>query len=346
MSDNDIKKIFNNSIGQIHISKINNLSDDEINYLKNRYNDSLSLKETIFRIINNIDVHPNCPECGNPCKVKYRKLKPFYSTCGNKECIYKRKGNGPKEACLQKYGKENIFQTNFVKEKIKETCLKKYGVDSHTKSNEWKNKQINNLKEKYGVINQFQRENVKEKIKETCLKKYGVEHYNKSKHFKQKMSIIASSEDFQNKRNTTLKNNNTWSSSKDEEYIYNELIKYFSNIYRQYKSELYPFNCDFYIPEIDTYIEYQGSDLHNFKPYDCNNINHQNEIIQLKEKSEKRKQITKKNKTRYDLRIETWSIRDVKKRNIAKENNLNYIELWNIEDFNKWILQYDQLVKK
>ena len=299
MSDNDIKKIFNNSIGQIHISKINNLSDDEINYLKNRYNDSLSLKETIFRIINNIDIHPNCPECGNPCKVKYSKLKPFYSTCGNKECIYKRKGNGPKEACLKKYGKENIFQTNFVKEKIKETCLKKYGV----------------------------------------------EHYNKSKYFKQKMSIIASSEDFQNKRNTTLKNNNTWNSSKDEEYIYNELIKYFSNIYRQYKSELYPFNCDFYIPEIDTYIEYQGSDLHNFKPYDCNNINHQNEIIQLKEKSEKRKQITKKNKTRYDLRIETWSIRDVKKRNIAKENNLNYIELWNIEDFNKWILQYDQLVK-
>lgn len=255
MSDNDIKKIFNNSIGQIHISKINNLFDDEINYLKNRYNDSLSLKETIFRIINNIDVHPNCPECGNPCKVKYRKLKPFYSTCGNKECIYKRKGNGPKEACLQKYGKENIFQTNFVKEKIKETCLKKYGV----------------------------------------------EHYNKSKHFKQKMSIIASSEDFQNKRNTTLKNNNTWSSSKDEEYIYNELIKYFSNIYRQYKSELYPFNCDFYIPEIDTYIEYQGSDLHNFKPYDCNNINHQNEIIQLKEKAEKRKQITKKKKIKQDM---------------------------------------------
>ena len=35
----------------------------------------------------------------------------------------------------------------------------------------------------------------------------------------------------------------------------------------------------------------------------------------------------------------TWTIRDVNKRNIAKQNNLNYIEFWNINELKEWLNQ-------
>lgn len=337
IDDNYFKEKFKSN--QIFKSKIKSLNNDELTYLLNRYNDSLSIKETIFRILNNIDNHPICPECGKPTKVKYRKEKPFFSTCCDPECIHKRKGNGPKEACIKKYGVNNVFQIDFVKEKIKNNHLKKYGYKSHTQSNEWKQRQTNTLLEKYNVTCQFQRKEIKEKIKNTCLQKYGVDHYNKSDDFKNKMSKIASSEDFQNKRNNTLKLHKSWNTSKDEEYINIKLNEVFNIVKRQYKSELYPFNCDFYIEDIDTYIEYQGSDLHNKKPY-LGTLEDINEINLLKEKSQIIKNKTGKNKTRYDNRILTWSVLDVKKRNIAKNNNLNFIEFWNIVEFNDWINNY------
>ena len=338
INDEYIKNIFNTS--QIHESKIKSLSDDILKYLNNRYKDSTSIKETIFRIINNIEIHPKCPECNKLVKVKYRKETPFYSTCGDPNCIHKRKGNGPKEACIKKYGLINVFQLDEVKEKIKKVCLQKYGVEHHSQSNIWKKNQINKLIERYGVINQFQRNEVKEKIKKVCLQKYGVEHYNQSNDFKQKMSLIASSNEFQNKRNNTLSKNHTWNTSKDEEYIFDKLLHIFTNVKRQYKSNLYPYNCDFYIPQIDTYIEYQGSDLHNGRPY-IGNDNDLKEIKIFNEKSQQIKNKTGKNKTRYDNRIIIWSIKDVEKRNIAKQNNLNYLEFWNIDEFNNWINKFN-----
>lgn len=43
----------------------------------------------------------------------------------------------------------------------------------------------------------------------------------------------------------------------------------------------------------------------------------------------------------YNNAITTWTIRDVNKRNIAKNNNLNWIEFWNIDELKKWIINYD-----
>lgn len=42
---------------------------DIYEYLINRYNDSDSLKETLFRIYNGIEEHPKCPTCGKPVKM-------------------------------------------------------------------------------------------------------------------------------------------------------------------------------------------------------------------------------------------------------------------------------------
>lgn len=49
--------------------------------------------------------------------------------------------------------------------------------------------------------------------------------------------------------------------TESENKIYSELIKIFPEVKRQYKSKEYPFFCDFYIPSLDLYIEYNGFSL-------------------------------------------------------------------------------------
>ena len=45
-----------------------------------------------------------------------------------------------------------------------------------------------------------------------------------------------------------------------------------------------------------------------------------------------------KNTKFYNNAIKCWSISDVYKRNIAKQNKINYIEFWNIEELKEWII--------
>ena len=75
------------------------------------------------------------------------------------------------------------------------------------------------------------------------------------------------------------------------------------------------------------FIEYNGTWTHGSKPYvdnlECNAI-----LDKWKEKS--------KNSKFYKNAIYTWSVLDVKKRNIAKQNKLNYLEFFNMNQFNEW----------
>lgn len=59
--------------------------------------------------------------------------------------------------------------------------------------------------------------------------------------------------------------------SKFEQLIYEKLLLKYSHVEFQYKSDLYPFLCDFYIPELDLYIECQGTWVHGKKPFEPNN---------------------------------------------------------------------------
>ena len=97
---------------------------------------------------------------------------------------------------------------------------------------------------------------------------------------------------------------------------------------RQYKSEEYPFSCDFYIPEINLYIEFQGNWTHGKQPYDANDT-------RCQEKLEKWKS---KNKKYYENAIYTWTDLDARKRKIAKENNLNWLEFFTLEEFDEWFV--------
>lgn len=124
--------------------------------------------------------------------------------------------------------------------------------------------------------------------------------------------------------------NNTWSTSKPEEELYLYIKERFPSVKRQYKDkERYPYFCDFYIPELDLFLELNGMWTHGKHPYNMN-LEEDNSILNIwKEKS--------KEYPMYLSAIKTWTINDVNKRNKAKENHLNFKEVWNLDEGKEFI---------
>lgn len=123
----------------------------------------------------------------------------------------------------------------------------------------------------------------------------------------------------------TKRKNGTLCSSGPEKKVKALLESKFKEVKYQYKSEKYPFVCDFYIPELDLYIEYQGLWTHGLRPFEG--------TIEDLQKVE----LWKNRKTKYyKMAIDTWTRRDVKKRKLAKENNLNWLEFFNMQQFMEW----------
>ena len=72
-------------------------------------------------------------------------------------------------------------------------------------------------------------------------------------------------------------------------------------------------------------LEYQGYWTHNDHPYNPSSQIDEDILNDWKNKA-------KKNHLLYDSAIKTWTISDPLKRKTAKENGLNYIEFWNIDE--------------
>lgn len=234
------------------------------------------------------------------------------------------------KTCLTKYGIKTFVNV----EKAKKTKLEKYGDENYinsdkiklayqNKTNEEKQEIVNKVKktkqERYGNENY----NNIEKYKQTCLEKYGVSSYSKTNKFKYGINW----DNVVSKQIETKKKNKTLNTSKTEIISYNLLKTKFKNVKYQYKSEQYPFACDFYIPELNLFIECNYHWTHGGHPFNENNLEDQKKLKEWKIK----------NTEYYNNAINTWVIRDVYKRNIAKKNNLNYLEFWSLNEFKKWI---------
>ena len=110
-----------------------------------------------------------------------------------------------------------------------------------------------------------------------------------------------------------------------------------------YKTDLYPFACDVYIPSLDLYIEYQGWQGHGTHPYDKNS-SEDNEILEKWKINEEI--ILSKNKTsRYSGMIYTWTVSDPLKRETAKKNKLKYLEIFSFNDAEDVKRQIDEYLK-
>lgn len=264
-------------------------------------------------------------------KIKDTKFKKYGDSNYNNRDL-------AKETCLKKYGVENQNQCDFIKEAKRQSFINKYGVDNPVKIDGVLEKIAKTKLEKYGDS----KYNNRDLAKETFITKYGVENYNNrglaKKTTLERYGVENYSNSFErHKRESEIQNkiinvkriNNTFHTSKPEENLYIKLIKKFgiSDIIRQYKSDLYPFACDFYIKSLDLYIELQGTWLHGSEPFNPKNENHIKIINEWKSRS------TSHRTNFYEVAIKTWTIKDPMKRAKAKENNLNYIEVFDFKTF-------------
>lgn len=120
----------------------------------------------------------------------------------------------------------------------------------------------------------------------------------------------------------TKKRRHTLNSSSEEEDMYRKLVEAYgkSDVERNYKDIRYPYRCDFYIKSKDLFIELNAHWTHGGRPFDPNDESCRR---QLKEWGEKAKQ-----SQFYRNAIYTWTVRDVEKRQKAKESKINYITLY------------------
>ncbi len=89
-----------------------------------------------------------------------------------------------KETNIEKYGVENVFQSETIKDKIKETNMEKYGFNSYTKTNDYLESYKKTNLERYGVDNFSKTNEYRIKVKNTSLERYGVDSYTKTNEYK------------------------------------------------------------------------------------------------------------------------------------------------------------------
>lgn len=216
------------------------------------------------------------------------------------------------------------------RQKTAETCQKRYGASRYLDSDVGK-KHIENIKSnpeyRKKMHDIIASDDVQEKIKLTCLKKYGV------------TSAMMLSETI-DKVGESKRINKTWSTSQPEEDMYVLLCNKFGkdDIVRQYKCERYPFHCDFYIKSLDLFIELNATWLHGDYWFDSSDVDDIAMLHTFKQKLESGKRF-------YKVAIDVWTVRDVKKRQVAIDNHLNYVVFWknDLSDFKEW-LNADELV--
>lgn len=278
-------------------------------YLDSRYLDCIDYNEILWRIKLGYENVPICPVCGEHHVRFFGTAQRGYSTTCSKQCRDILWHQKQVDVIKEKYGVENCFQSTECKEKIKKTNLERYGCE-HILSNKTIREKyaLINLK-KYGVTNGGASKQAQDKIKKHMLEKYGVINPGQIPEVKQKIR-------------KTLKEHNSFNTSKPENIVYDKLCSKFNDVRRQFRSKLYPFNCDFYIPSLDLYIECNYHWTHGSNLFDENNIDDLAKLELWKQRNTKY----------YNSAINVWTNRDILKFNTAINNNLNYQVFYTLDE--------------
>ena len=329
----DVNKCKNSKIADIrHDSELMEYIQSETSFLPK---DEYPIMFLTNLVIEHVSAIPICPTC-KKVPLRYLKSKGRFQhhccpSCAAKDPITierlettnmtrhgcKHYNNHAKyeETMMKRHGmKSSLCQSSF-REKGMETKERKYG--SRTFNNPEKTTRTS--KERYGTGRNNQ------KVEETMEKRYGHKSYLST----DEISLMRNNREIQDKITITKKKNHTFNKSKIEDECYELLVSKFgkSNVERQYKSERYPFYCDFYISSIDWYVEFNGSWTHGKHAFD----EHNEDDLKLVEKWRS------KHTKFYDLAIHTWTIRDVNKRNTARQNGINYSEFWRVDDLKDYL---------
>lgn len=159
----------------------------------------------------------------------------------------------------------------------------------------------------------------------TNQERYGVAYFTQLPEHRQEQSRRMSDPSHQRRILSTKRENGTLSTSSSEDALYGLLVEYANQhgmtVVRQYRDEKrYPFAVDFYIPERDLFIELNGSWSHGGHWYESDREMDQRTVQTWLKKGKKSKY--------YRVALETWTTRDVRKREAARQAELNYVTLW------------------
>jgi hypothetical protein len=294
---------------RLFLSNIYETTWKQIEKETNILNINTSRIARLYCLVNEIYEVPKCPICNKDVSFAYTYNRGFNKTC-SRECghflraKFQKPHSEKTRELLQKLGKERLSKPEnnpmYGKKHSEET--KKKISENHKGRRMHPNTREAIKKSHIGA----------KRSKEAC------ENIRRGVTTKEKLQ----------KEYITKSKNNTWNSSKIEDEVYVIIKDTYPNVLRQYRSEEYPYSCDYYIPELKMYIELNAHWSHGEHEFNKDNEN-DNKILDLwKEKS--------KESIYYKCAVKTWEEKDKKKISVLKENNLLYCIIYK-KDITKFI---------
>lgn len=187
-------------------------------------------------------VKVNCDYCDNYIFKTYQNyLKQHHEKYGDacRQCQPKKL----KLIWQEKYGVDNVFQLEKVKEKSKQTCLEKYGMERACQSEEVKESIRQSCLDKYGYTTTALVPEIIEKRIQTTLERFGVEN-------------VFASEEIKDKIRETMNKNGTCRTSKPQLALYDMLKNFYGNCELNYPCGKYSLDCMVEVNNIKFDIEF------------------------------------------------------------------------------------------
>lgn len=230
---------------------------------------------------------------------------------------------------LAKYQVPYTCMAESVREKRSITMQARYGGNSPMCDATVREKQAATMYRKYQARHALQARRFIDKMTATNLARYGVRNAMQSAHSSACMEKYGVSSPMQckqivDKMMATKLQNHTINTSATEDILYDQLCDVFGkdDVIRQYKSCRYDWNCDFYVKSCDMFIELNASFFHNRHWFDDMDFNDCAELSSFMAKA-----ALDSNSSYFGV-VQTWSVYDVRKRQDARDANLNYIVFW------------------
>ena len=211
------------------------------------------------------------------------------------------------KTAMERYGVDWAGKSPIVQARRRETMLRLYGAEYAAQVPMFRDKITATMIERYGVGFPMQSSEMSARIRATMKRLYGVEYAIQSPVFMRKMWA------------SKLANGHA-GHSRVEDALHERLVRLFGadDVCREYDGDFrYPYHCDFYIKSRDLFIELNAFGSHG---------SHWFGSWWLDAFLLEQAQAAGTSVCAYNDR--TWTQSDVKKRETARKNKLNYIVFW------------------
>lgn len=249
----------------------------------------------------------------------------------------------------ERYGVDNVFQADEIRKKVDQTKLERYGDVVATRNEEVKDKIRRTNEERYYNVPERNEER-QAKSRQTMLERYGVEHAMLADAFREKArrsnkerygdECFVRTERYKTSLDQTIQTKyGSWEALCVERYeksrkslmrnkvdgmtpIERQTMQYLSEkyssvMYDSIVDDRYPYHVDFYIKDIDLFLEINAFWTHGPHRFDPKS----DDDLRLAEE-------WRRKGGRYLEALDVWTVRDVRKHECAERNGLNYLAVY------------------